>query len=65
MFVRGGNVIPGDYLNYAGRSGFYWSSVSFSSDFAYYLSFNPYGVTPSNYGYQHFGFSLRCVALGG
>ena len=65
MFVRGGNVGPGDYLVSAGYAGYYWSSVSYGSHSAYRLSFTLGYVAPSNYGYQHFGFSLRCVALGG
>ena len=65
MFVRGGNVGPGDALYAAGSGGYYWSSVDYSSLYAYYLYFDPYGVYPSYGNYRYFGYSLRCVALGG
>ena len=66
MFVRGGYVYPGDYLNSAGYLGYYWSSVGFLSSSAYALRFDPGGVSPSyNYNLQYTGFSVRCVALGG
>ena len=64
MFVRGGNVGPGDDLNYAGRGGYYWSSVGRSSSFAYYLSFGSGAVGPSNSLSRYGGRSVRCVALG-
>ena len=65
MFVRGGDVYPGDYLNLAGYYGFYWSSVGITSNYAYDLSFDPYQVGPSGSGGWYSGFSVRCVALGG
>ena len=65
MFVRGGHVWPGDYLSDAGYHGYYWSSVSGSSNSAYYLAFDPYGVYPSLNGYRYYGQSVRCAALGG
>ena len=65
MFVRGGDVNPGRYLDLAGYYGFYWSSVGRSSSGAYDLIFDSGFVTPSNYGTRYVGFSVRCVALGG
>ena len=65
MFVRGGSVVPGDYLYNAGYVGYYWSSVGRSSDRAYDLTFSSYGVAPSNNGYRYVGQPVRCVALGG
>ena len=65
MFVRGGDVNPGDILYTAGYDGYYWSSVSDSSNYAYVLGFYPVGVYPSGYGYRYYGLSVRCVALGG
>ena len=65
MFVRGGYVDPGYDLGDAGYGGYYWSSVSHSSDYAYGLYFGPGGVVPSNYGSRYAGFSVRCVALDG
>ena len=66
MFVRGGAVNPGHYLDGAGGDGLYWSSVGRSSSIAYSLSFYSGRVYPSSdYGTRYFGFSLRCVALGG
>ena len=64
MFVRGGNVGPGDALYGAGNDGDYWSSVSYNSSLAYSLLFDPNAVSPSNRRLRHIGFSLRCVALG-
>ena len=65
MFVRGGYVYPGDSLYSAGYLGYYWSSVGRNSSGAYDLYFNSDVVYPSDYDYRHYGFSVRCVALGG
>ena len=65
MFVRGGRVWPGGYLDGAGYYGYYWSSVGHNSFYAYYLSFDSGSVDPSLYDRRYFGFSIRCVALGG
>ena len=65
MFVRGGYVGPGDYLDYAGYGGYYWSSVGRSSSYAYDLGFVSGGVYPSRYNVRYVGLSVRCVALGG
>ena len=65
MFVRGGDVDPGDFLDNAGYVGNYWSSVGYSSGYAYYLYFGPSGVRPSFRSPRYFGQSVRCVALGG
>ena len=66
MFVRGGNVYPGDYLYAAGNVGYYWSSVGRSSSLAYYPSFYPGVVNPSDdFLSRNSGFFVRCVALGG
>ena len=65
MFVRGGNVGPGDTLYGAGYDGDYWSSVGYNSSNAYSLLFDPNTVSPSNRRLRHIGFSVRCVALGG
>ena len=65
MFVRGGFVNPGDYLFSAGYCGYYWSSVSSNSDYAYRLYFYSGSVYPSYGNYRYYGQSVRCVALGG
>ena len=65
MFVRGSYVYPGSVLNFAGYHGIYWSSVSYDSGVAYYLTFNPGVVFPSDGGSRYYGQSVRCVALGG
>ena len=66
MFVRGGIVLPGYALDYAGDYGGYWSSIgSRSSSYAYDLSFVSGLVYPSSSNYRYYGFSVRCVALGG
>ena len=65
MFVRGGAVWPGDSLGSAGGNGYYWSSVGYNSNYAYYLVFSPYGVGPSTNYRRYYGQSVRCVALGG
>ena len=64
MFVRGGYVTPGDYRDYAGGEGHYWSSVSYYSDVAYNLNFYSGFVIPSYSYYRYYGYSVRCVALG-
>ena len=63
LFVRGGYVLPGAYLYYAGSNGYYWSSVGRSSSIAYLLYFYS-GVDPSYDNGRYLGFSVRCVALG-
>ena len=65
MFVRGGDVNPGDYLYDAGYYGYYWSSVGRNSTLAHYLGFYSGSVYPSNYSVRYYGQSVRCVALGG
>ena len=65
MFVRGGLVYPGNDLGYAGGYGYYWSSVGSNSRNAYLLYFSSGYVGPSNDLARYYGFSLRCVALGG
>ena len=65
MFVRGGWVIPGRYLNSAGDVGRYWSSDGFNSSYAFYLEFGPNYIDPSHGYYRYLGQSVRCVALGG
>ena len=65
MFVRGGAVNPGRYLDVAGYLGYYWSSVGRSSSYAYILGFGSGDVSPSGYYYRYGGLSIRCVALGG
>ena len=65
MFVRGSYVDPGYYLYDAGYGGRYWSSIGGNSDYAYGLYFGPSGVGPSRSYYRYYGFSVRCVALGG
>ena len=65
LFVRGGVVYPGGTLNDAGIYGFYWSSVGRTSSRAYGLYFYSGHVYPSYDAYRYYGFSVRCVALGG
>ena len=61
FFVRSGYVSPTNYLVGAGSSGYYWSSVAYSSD-AYYLSFLYSSVSPPGHGVRYVGRSVRCVA---
>ena len=65
MFVRGGIVGPGYFLNFAGYGGRYWSGVGNDSSSAYDLGFDSGRVSPSDDLDRYFGFSVRCVALGG
>ena len=65
MFVRGGYVRSGNYLSYAGDTGSYRSSVGNYSDYAYYLDFDSGGANPSVLSTRFYGYSIRCVALGG
>ena len=63
FFVRSGYVSPLDeYLYYAGRGGYYWSSVANSSSNAYSLSFVSNSVIPSGSSNRYIGLSVRCVA---
>ena len=65
MFVRGGNVNPGNNLDNAGNDGNYWSSVGAGNYAAYSQLFLPGYVFPLSDDYRYFGFPVRCVALGG
>ena len=66
MFVRGGGVKPGSNLNYAGNYGSYWSSLGRDSNNAFYLYFDLDGANATNSNFRrYFGYSVRCVALGG
>ena len=65
MFVRGGFVYPGNYLDYAGSEGRYWSSAGYGSNLAYTLYFDSGRISPSYGGSRYYGQSVRCVALGG
>ena len=66
MFVKGGDVNPGNGLRYAGDSGLYWSSVGDNSNYACRLYFTSgYVAAPSARSTRYFGLSVRCVALGG
>ena len=47
MFVRGGNVNPGDYLDYAGDAGNYWSSVGYTRTTAPGTTVSLSAVSPS------------------
>ena len=62
FFVRSGYVDPTNYLNGAGYSGYYWSSVADSSSVAYRLGFRPGYVYPSDFFSRYYGQSVRCVA---
>ena len=63
MFVRGGNVDPGDSLDYAGLRGYSRSSVSGGSNYAYSLFFYSGRVYPSDNDARYYGQSVRCVAV--
>lgn len=52
----------GSNVDYVGSYGNYWSSTPNGSDYAFSLYFfsGGYGVS---YGYRHYGFSVRLVAV--
>ena len=63
FFVRSGYVNPYNHsLDYAGKDGYYWSSVATSSSLASSLNFRSSNVDPSNSSYRYPGLSVRCVA---
>ncbi|MDE7355343.1 MAG: fibrobacter succinogenes major paralogous domain-containing protein [Rikenellaceae bacterium] len=47
-------------LQTAGQGGVYWSSVTASSYYAYYLYFNSDGLHVYNL-YKQYGYNVRCV----
>lgn len=58
---KNGFVVSGS-LEYAGYSGYYWSSTAYSSaSTAYYLYFLSGYVAPSDDIYRCYGFSVRLV----
>ena len=66
MFVRGGYVYSGRRLNNTGYEGNYRSSVShYGGSTAYSLYLDAGVVDPTFYPLRYYGFSVRCVALGG
>ena len=62
FFVRSGYVYPSSYLGDAGNDGYYWSSVAYSSSYAYTLFFRSSAVGPSDNYRRYYGQSVRCVA---
>ena len=62
FFVRSGYVNPSNYLFNAGYDGYCWSSVAYSSAYAYYLYFSSSYVNPSYNVSRYYGQSVRCVA---
>ncbi len=60
-FPYAGNVGNGS-LDNVGSNGYYWSSTAYSSDRAYYLSFNSSSVGTYNYCGHYYGFPIRCIA---
>ena len=59
------SVFAGYYYNSSfgngGSYGFWWSSTVNSSTNAYRLFANSSNVSPTNYFYRRYGYSLRCV----
>ena len=60
--VRAGYVYGSSNLGGAGLSGSYWSSVAYSSSYAYNLNFYSSNVNPSYNNNRYYGQPVRCVA---
>ena len=62
-FVSSGYISPTNYLSNAGGNGYYWSSVAYSSSYAYNLAFGAGDrADPSSHSSRTLGRSVRCVA---
>ena len=59
-----GGSLDGSLLYDEGLYGYYWTSTPSGSGYAYSLGFYSGGITVNNYGYRHYGRSVRCVAAG-
>ncbi|MBR3269837.1 hypothetical protein IKG07_01135 [Candidatus Saccharibacteria bacterium] len=58
-------LLAGRYLSstfkYGGTDGYYWSSSSYSSTYAYGLYFTSSSVFSAIHSYRRYGWSVRCV----
>ena len=61
IFFPASGYYNGTSLCSRGSSGSYWSSPWFSETYARLLSFYSTGVTPQNYDYRRYGFTVRAV----
>ena len=63
FFVRSGYVYPSNHnLDFAGSVGYYWSSVAYSSRYAYSQYFGSSYFTAAIGYSRYYGRSVRCVA---
>ena len=62
-FLLAGYYDSSSFYN-GGPYGYYWSSSSYSSTDAYYLSFYSSIVYSADNDYRRYGFSVRCVFAG-
>ena len=51
----------GTGLYYRGSLGYFWSASLYSQTHGYLLRFDSGGVTPADYSYRFYGFSVRAV----
>jgi len=62
-FLLAGRYYSSSFYN-GGPYGYYWSSSSYSSTYAYDLYFNSSYVNSANNDGRRYGFSVRCVFAG-
>ena len=61
LFLPAAGYRSGSSVSGAGSEGYYWSSSSSSTNFAYRVYFNYGSMTPTNYNYRSYGCSVRLV----
>ena len=61
IFFPASGLYYGTSLYYRGTGGYYWSSSYNSATNAYYLYFNSSNVSPADYDYRRYGFTVRAV----
>ena len=61
VFLPAAGYRSGASVSDAGSYGYYWSSSSITTNYAYRVYFNYGSMTPTNYNYRSYGCSVRLV----
>ena len=61
VFLPAAGYRYGTTVNYAGSSGYYWSSAVDDANAAYYVHFNSGLLYPAYFNSRYYGFSVRLV----
>jgi len=61
VFLPAAGYRSGTTVDLVGGSGFYWSSTTYGTLWAYDVNFNSYDLRPQYYDYRYYGSSVRLV----